>query len=122
MKRCWFGAGLLVFLLIAGLTVSIAMGNFQKELALEVAQCAEMALSDRAAAKEMLDQAKAKWQKLRPLAAGLADHDPMNEADALFALLVPQAEDADFRENARHLAEVLRHLGQSHLPTLENIF
>ena len=122
MKRCWFGAGMLLFLLIAGLVVSILMGNFQKNLAQQVSHAAETALDDREAAQKEIDQARVKWQKLRPLAAGLADHDPMNEADALFALLVPQAEDPDFRENARHLAEILRQLGQSHMPTLENIF
>ena len=122
MKRCWFGAGTLVLLFVLGLTVSLRISKFQTSLAADVAQGAQLALRDRAQAQEVIDKAQEKWQKTRSLASGLADHDPMNQADVLFALLTPEAKDADFRENALQLAEFLRQLGQSHLPTLENIF
>ena len=122
MKRCWFGAGMLVLLLIAGLTASFAMGNFQKKLGVDVAKSAEISMYDREEAQKKVEEVLKKWKKTRSLAAGLADHEPMNQADVLFALLTPEAETAAFRENALQLAEILRQLGQSHLPTLENIF
>ena len=122
MKRCWFGFGMLIFLLAVSLTVSILMGNFQKGLSAMVSEGADLTFSHREKAQERIDQARGKWMKLRSVSAGLADHAPMNEADALFALLTPDADPQDFRENALRLAEVLRQLGQSQLPTLENIF
>ena len=118
MKRCWIGAGLLLVLLVAGLFTGASMGRFVGDLA---EQISGLAHETPAAAAEPLEKAAQKWESRRLLTAVLSDHAPMEEADTLF-LLLKQGDGEDFRENALRLAQLLRQLSQSQLPTLENIF
>lgn len=118
MKRCWIGAGLLLVLLVAGLLTGAAISRFWGGLADQITALAQ---EPPAAAAEPLEEAAQKWESRRFLTAVLSDHAPMEEADTLF-LLLKQGDREDFRENALRLAQLLRQLSQSQLPTPENIF
>ena len=115
MNRCRIGAGILLLLLVLGLLTGVAISRFWGALADQVTMAAQA--EDPALAA----QAALAWNRSRFLTAALSDHAPMNEADILF-LLLEQGDPENFRENALRLAQVLRQLSQSQLPTLENIF
>ena len=122
MKRCWFGGGLLVLLLIAGLLVSREMGRFHLSLREELLQAAELTAEDREAAQSLANQAREKWESRRKFAAVLSDHAPMDQIQEHFTLLTPEAEEEDFREVCLRLAAQLEALGHGQLLTLENLF
>ena len=121
MKRCWFGGGLLVFLLIAGFLLTRMMGDFHRELGETMAWAAEIAGEDREAAQAMADQAREKWEKRRKFTAVLNEHNPMEVIEVHFRLLTPAAEEEDFRENCLRLSEQLKALGEAQMLTLENL-
>ena len=122
MKRCWFGGGLLVLLLITGLLVSREMGRFHLSLSESLLQAAELTGSDRDAAQSKADQAREHWESRRKFAAVLSDHAPMDDIQEHFSLLTPEAEEEDFREVCLRLASQLQVLGHGQLLTLENLF
>jgi hypothetical protein len=122
MKRCWFGGGLLIFLLVAGLLVSREMARFHLELSEQMFLGAELTDEDRAAAQYMADQVRSKWEDRKKFAAVLTDHTPMEQIDEYFTLLTPEAEEEDFRETCLRLAAQLEALGHGQLLTLENPF
>ncbi len=122
MKRCWFGGLLLALLLTLGLITSRWMGRFSLSLSEDLRQTAELTGEDRAAAQEKANQSFEKWESRRKFAAVLADHAPMEEIQANFALLTPEAEAEDFRETCLALSSQLETLGHGQLLTLENLF
>ena len=122
MKRCWFGGGILLFLLIAGLLLTREMGDFHRELGENMTRTAVLAGEDREAAQKSAEQTQNIWQRRRWLSAVLYDHDPMEQIEENFALLIPGAETEDFREICLRLASQLQALGDSQRLTLENLF
>lgn len=86
MKRCWFGFGLLVGLLILGLLVTGAMTRNHEAVAarLDLAAAAAAA-EDWAGAEEQLRAARQKWERDWHFSAAFADHEPMEDIDGLFA-------------------------------------
>jgi histidinol-phosphate/aromatic aminotransferase/cobyric acid decarboxylase-like protein len=118
MKRCWAGAGLLALLLMVGLLSACSLARFTEALSRDAGQAA---LSDRARAEEILRQTRQKWEQKRFRLTILSDHEPIREADTLFTLLETIEDEDSFRENALRLSRILRDLGQSQLPTWENI-
>ena len=115
MNRCRIGVGLLLLLLVLGLFTGVTISRFWGNLADQVTLAVQQ--DDPAPAARAADA----WNRSRFLTAALSDHGPMNEADILF-LLLEQGNPENFRENALRLAQILRQLSQSQLPTLENIF
>ncbi len=122
MKRCWFGGALLVLILGAGLIASLSLGRFQRELARDLAQAAQITGADRDRAQILAEEAKEKWDSRRTLTAVLSDHEPMEEIEEHFSLLNPEAEAEDFRETCLRLSARLKALGEAQLPTWENLF
>ena len=122
MKRCWFGGGILLFLLIAGLLLTREMGDFHRELGENMARTAVLVGENRVAAQKQAEAAAVRWEKRRWLSAVLYDHDPMEQIEENFALLIPGAETEDFREICLRLASQLQALGDSQRLTLENLF
>lgn len=119
MRRCWFGAAMLLILLTAGLICGMFLGRLGEELSWEADRAAALADTDRG--REILRDVHRRWQKHRFLLTVLSDHEPIREADTLFALLQSSGERECFRENARRLAQLLRDLGQSQLLRWENV-
>ena len=122
MKRCWFGGGIILFLLIAGLLVTGFMGRFHRELGEAMGRAAILAGEDREAAQKLADETRDAWQWRRWLSAVLYDHDPMEQIEENFALLIPGAETEDFRETCLRLKYQLTALAASQRLTMENLF
>ena len=117
MKRCWFGAAVLVLLLILGLLCSAWTGRFFREEAQRLDLAADAGPEE---AMVLARTAQSRWERRRRLYAALYDHTPLEEIDTLFALLDPQAD--TFRENCIRLSRALYALAQSQQPDLENVF
>lgn len=85
-KRFWLGVGILsLFLVLAlGITWGMEMIHAPAEQALE--QASQKALAGQMEEAVILArQAHARWDTNRKLIASVADHNPMDEVDKLFA-------------------------------------
>lgn len=86
MKRFRFGLGLLAALLILGLFFAGEMGNNQQRIAHALRSAAGAAAAeDWPRAEAVLGEAREQWEKKWHFTAALADHEPMEEIDGLFA-------------------------------------
>ena len=122
MKRCWFGGGLLIFLLVAGVLLSSFIDKFHRQLGESMAWAAVLAEEDREEALTIAEQSRRRWEDRRWLTAVLNDHAPMEAIEELFALLTPEVEDSDFRDTCLRLTSQLNALGEAQKLTLENLF
>ena len=112
MKRSWFGAGLLAILLALGLLTTWGMARCHDPISRDLEQAAQAALSedwDRAAA--LAEQAGDRWQACWRLSAAVADHEPMEEIDSLFAQLEVYQQVRDSRAVASLCAELSQRVG-----------
>ena len=86
MKRCWFGLGLLVFLLVGGLLVTGAMTKNHEALSARLSRAATAAAAeDWAGAEAHFHAARQAWERDWHFSAAFADHEPMEDIDGLFA-------------------------------------
>lgn len=122
MKRCWFGGGLLLLLLLAGLWTGRSMDRFCQSLSLDMARAAALTESDREEAQILTEQLQDRWESRRKLAAVLSDHAPMEQIEEDFRLLIRDAEAEDFRETCLRLSARLEALGTAQRLSLENLF
>lgn len=85
MYRTWLGIGILLFLLIFGLTVSSALQKMQAPVSEQLEAAAQQAITgDTAIAYAAAQNARKQWNsRWRPTAA-FSDHAPMDEIDGLF--------------------------------------
>ena len=120
MKRCWFGGGLLLFLLLSGLLMSRFISRFHLELGDTMVQAASLAGENRSEALAAVDRVREQWERLRWLTAVLSDHSPMEEIEEHLALLSPEEE--DFHELCLRLASQFTSIGENQRLTLENLF
>ena len=122
MKRCWFGGGLLLLLLLAGLWTGRSMDRFCQSLSRDMARAAALTESDREEAQILTEQLRERWESRRKLAAVLSDHAPMEQIEEDFRLLNRDAEAEDFRETCLRLSARLEALGTAQRLSLENLF
>lgn len=88
MKRCWIGLGLLLVLLAGGLLVTWHMGSCHRGIGAELEQAARYAqLGNWEEAADAAGDAYEDWQEEWHFSAAFADHEPMEEIDAMFAQL-----------------------------------
>lgn len=124
MKRLWFGVGLLTVILVLGILLSGVMERSNKECSALLYRAAESVLTeDWENAGSLLSASREKWQKNWAVTASLADHQPMDEIDALFAELeIYRAcqDAANFGGSSAHLASLLEAMSHSHKFTLWN--
>ena len=120
MKRLWFGAGLLVFLLVAGLYLGDALPELIQPAEADLDKAAVAALEENwPLASALYLRAAKHWEKHRNLTAVLTHHDPIQQIDVGFAALPSYAavEDAaGFCAACSQLAQQLRSLPQPHGP------
>ena len=118
MKRIWIGIMLLSVLLVAGFWLS----GFMKEAHLPVAQdlrrAGALALEEQwERAEAYASRGQALWKKKWPVTAAIADHEPMDEIDALFAQLKTYGKTRDsaaYSAVCGHLGSLLEALSQGH--------
>lgn len=118
MKRLWIGAALLAVMLVSGLWVTKAMQDIQEPVAKDLEEAAHLALEDEwGKAEALTTRARKQWQKKWHMTAAVADHEPMDEIDALFAELEVYAKSADsvsYSGTCAHLAELLKAMSEAH--------
>ena len=122
MKRCWFGGGLLLILLTAGLLLSLYLSNFHRDLSETMYRAAALTGDDREQAQQTAEEVQRKWESRRFLSAVLSDHAPMEEIEENFTLLTRSTEEEDFRETCLRLSSQLKALGEGQMLTWENLF
>ena len=118
MKRIWIGVGILAVLLVLGIWVAEVMENSHHPGARDLRRASELVLEEEWAAAEALTRrARSKWQGAWRFSAALADHEPMDQIDGLFAELKVYAAARDetaYGGTCAHLAELLEAMGHAH--------
>ena len=126
MKRIWFGAALLVTLLILGLGSSSFMERTHLAQAESLNRAADLAASGSwKAAEHAFSEAKTVWDENSPIISGLCDQEPMDQIEGFFAELevfLRQQDAVSFSSSCRYLAEQLEALGRSYSFNLQNFF
>ena len=88
MKRLWIGIGFLIFLLAAGIVISVLFSSLHSPIAQSLQKASEAALSgDWSTASTLTKQAHSSWNALLQFTAAVADHEPLEEMDAAFSVL-----------------------------------
>ena len=125
MKRIWIGIILLATLLGAGFWASNFMDQTHNPIAQDVRRAGTLALEDQwDTARAFAKRGRDRWEKKRPMTAAIADHEPMDEIDALFAQLDIYAKGEDevaYSALCSHLASLLEAVSQSHSLTWWNL-
>ena len=125
MKRCWFGLGLLLFLLITGLLVTRSIARRTEPIANELTAAANNALvGNWDTAQSLTESAADQWQKNRPFTAAFADHSPMEEIEGDLAQLkvyIQSREKTAFAALAMQAAKRVQAVGEAHGLAWQNV-
>ena len=125
MNRSKIGVWLLLILLILGAVSTWAMGRFSGPIQTQVAQAGDAALvGDWEKAEALACQARERWEKYRDFCAALADHEPMENIDGLFAQLevYRQIRDGEnFATVCAQLSQDTKAIGEAHSLTWWNL-
>ncbi len=125
MKRGWFGAGLLLILLVLGIASSVLMQNFHKPLSQQLERAGEYALEENwGKAEELAESAEETWRKLWHFSAAVSDHEPMEQIDSLFAQLEIYRKAGNclgFSAVCASLSRQIEAIGDAHSPTWWNL-
>lgn len=109
MNRVVIGVALLAALLAASLFSAWQMGNIQQPIADRMEEASLQSLRGESAAAETAARAEAAWHSSRVFTAALADHQPMEDIEGLFARLHAY-ETEDRSEYAALCAEIARRI------------
>ena len=109
MNRVVIGVALLAALLAASLFSAWQMGNIQQPIADRMEEASRQSLRGESAAAETAARAEAAWHSSRVFTAALADHQPMEDIEGLFARLHAY-ETEDKSEYAALCAEIARRI------------
>lgn len=110
MNRVVIGVALLAALLAASLFSAWQMGNIQQPIADRMEEASLQSLrGESAAAAETAARAESAWHRSRVFTAALADHQPMEDIEGLFARLHAY-ETEDRSEYAALCAEIARRI------------
>ena len=118
MKRIWIGIILLAALLTAGLQISKFMKEAHLPVVQDIRRAGQLALEEQwGPAEAYARRGQELWEKKWPVTAAIADHEPMDEIDALFAQLKTYAaakEEIAYSAACAHLASLLEAMSHSH--------
>ena len=86
MNRLWLGVGILIALLALGIWGTAAIGSSHDGISGLLSDAAQASMAGQwEDADTQFQQAKQRWQKLRPWTASITDHAPMEEIDRYFS-------------------------------------
>lgn len=86
MKRLWIGIVILALLLGSGIGTTVFALRTHSNISQTLQQASEAALRGKwQDAKRLSSDAKTTWESFRKVTASIADHEPMEEIDDLFA-------------------------------------
>ena len=118
MKRIWIGIALLTCLLMGGLWISGFMKDAHDPVAQDIRHAGSMAQKNQwNAAQAFAERGRDRWEQKWPVTAAIADHEPMDEIDALFAQLETYGKTRDpgaYSALCGHLGSLLEALSQGH--------
>lgn len=118
MRRCWLGVGLLALLLGAGIWAMVTMDRIHSPISSDLDQAAEAALAgDWETGEALALSARADWNDNWHRTASVADHEPMDEIDGLFAELGVYArrrETMEFAACCAKLSKLVQAMGDAH--------
>ena len=124
-KRFYFGMGILLFFLILGLLVSWGMQEAVRPVTQQLQQAAEAAHSGETARAILLaQQAGDLWNDRWGVMALVADHEPMDEIDGLFAQIVFFAHARDGQQLGAccaRVAELVEAMAEAHALSWRNV-
>jgi len=125
MKRLWFGAAVLLALLIGGIASTSFLSGFHQDLAHTLDQAAHSAQAGQwQQALSLYRDAQQDWQRHFRFSAAFADHAPLEEMDQLFAALAvceDQGLTQKFILTCTRLSHLSQAVGDSHVPHWWNI-
>lgn len=118
MRRSWIGFFLLLVLLLLGLFATRKMQAIHEPIAVQLQQAAYWAsLEDWETAEAFFQRAEKNWKKSEQFRACLADHNPIEDIDAAFAMLevyCAAEEETAFEGACRELARKVAAVGEAH--------
>lgn len=118
MKRSWMGFVLLLVLLILGLLTTRKMTRIHEPIEAQLLQAAYWSsLDDWETAGLFFQRAEKNWKKSEHFRACFADHNPVEEIDAAFAMLkvyCAAEEETAFEGACRELARKVAAVGEAH--------
>lgn len=115
MKRSWFGAGLLALVLLASLLVTWGMDRCHQPIVRDLEQAADAAMAeDWERTGALIRRAGERWEKYWKFTAAVADHEPMEKIDSLFAQLEVYQAAEDREAAAAVCAELAGQVGDIH--------
>lgn len=126
MKRCVFGAAVLVVLLTVSLLASLAMARWHEPIAQDLSRAAEDALAGNWDSANVLSRAaQESWDRIQPFSACFADHGPMEEIGEVFSQLEVYSRSREavaFAAACRALAQKLQAMSDAHSLQWRNFF
>ena len=118
MRRSWIGFFLLLVLLLLGLFATRKMQAIHEPIAVQLQQAAYWSsLDDWETAEAFFQRAEKNWKKSEQFRACLADHNPIEDIDAAFAMLevyCAAEEETAFEGACRELARKVAAVGEAH--------
>lgn len=118
MKRSYFGLGLLICLLGASLLLGWGMEKMHQPVAAALTAAEEKAYrGDWEGAVELEGIARTGWEKWQVLRSCFADHTPIEEVDAQFAMLsacIRGENKEEFPSLAAQTAQMVKAIGDAH--------
>ena len=126
MKRSWIGFILLIVLLLGCLLVTKVMTDIHDPVESRLLQTARMATDGNwYQAEDLFQRARRDWDKMARFRSCFADHTPVEDIDAAFAMLevTCAARDAvTFAGGCRSLACQVAAVGEAHELVWWNLF
>ena len=117
MKRLWLGVSFLVLLLAFGIWQTVGVSGIHGDLSQTLSDAALAAsLQDWETANNLTENAQTQWDRDRHLTASFADHQPLEEAEQLFAEL-QICKELSLEENyavvCSNLSQICKAIGES---------
>lgn len=122
MKRFWIGITVLVVLLASGWGIAFFMERCHTPISQELALAARTSQQEQAI--QLSQSAHTRWLRCRDFTAAFADHNVLEQIDAIFAEIEIYAAAGDtlaFRAACAHLAELSKAVAESHCPKWQNL-
>jgi len=126
MKRSWMGFVLLLILLLLGLFSTWKMKTIHEPIQVQLQQAAYWSsMEDWETAEAFFQRAEKNWRKSENFRACFADHNPIEDIDAAFAMLqvyCAAEEETAFEGACRELARKVAAVGEAHALVWWNFF
>ena len=118
MKRSWSGFFLLLVLLLAGLFSAWQMTGIHEPIEAQLLQAAYWAsVEEWKTAGKFFEKARESWKNSEHFRSCFADHNPVEDIDAAFAMLevyCTAREEITFQAACRDLARKVAAVGEAH--------